>query len=52
MNPELERTTRIDEGSGPDAIVCLHGWCCRTGDFIPQVEELSQHCRMFVLDWQ
>lgn len=52
MNPQLERTTRIDEGAGPDAIVCLHGWCCRTGDFIQQVDVMSDHCRMFVLDWQ
>jgi pimeloyl-ACP methyl ester carboxylesterase len=52
MNRELERTTLIDEGSGPDTLVCLHGWCCRTGDFAQQARALSDRCRVFVLDWQ
>ena len=52
MNRELEHTALIDEGSGPDAFVCLHGWCCRTGDFAQQVQGMSDRCRMFVLDWQ
>ena len=52
MNRELERRTSIDAGTGPDAIVCLHGWCCRTGDFAQQVEAMSDRCRMYVLDWQ
>ena len=52
MNPLLETTTMMDVGEGPDVFVCLHGWCCRTGDFAIQVEGLADDCRLHVLDWQ
>ena len=42
----------IDVGSGPDGIICLHGWCCRTGDFADQVEALANRHRVLVPDWQ
>lgn len=52
MNPRLGTTSLIDAGDGPDVFVCLHGWCCRTGDFALQVEGMTDRCRLFVLDWQ
>ncbi|MCH2143190.1 MAG: alpha/beta hydrolase [Phycisphaerales bacterium] len=52
MNPMLETTEMIDVGNGPHTFVCLHGWCCRTGDFAFQAEGLSDIGRIFVLDWQ
>ncbi|MAB82958.1 MAG: hypothetical protein CMJ24_05925 [Phycisphaerae bacterium] len=42
----------IDAGDSPDAIVCLHGWCCRTGDFADQVDSNSDRFRLLVPDWQ
>ena len=47
----IERTEFIDEGAGEECIVLLHGWCCRTGDFVPVVERLRAHYRVVVPDW-
>ena len=47
----IERTEFIDEGAGERCIVLLHGWCCRTGDFMPLVERLRTHHRVVVPDW-
>jgi pimeloyl-ACP methyl ester carboxylesterase len=52
LTVSLETTSLIDFGEGSDAVVFLHGWCCRTGDFASQVLSLSDRCRIFVLDWQ
>jgi len=48
----MDTTGLIDSGSGSDGILCLHGWCCRTGDFVAQVEALSSRYRVLVPDWQ
>lgn len=49
--PTIEHTEFIDEGTGEHCIVLLHGWCCRTGDFMPVVERLRAHHRVVVPDW-
>lgn len=41
----------IDRGEGNREIVFLHGWCCHTRDFAPQVEALSNHAHVVVIDW-
>ena len=48
----IEATGELDQGEGKETIVCLHGWCCRTGDFAPQVQALSTKYRVLVVDWQ
>ena len=50
----LSATTEqlIDRGNGPDAIVLLHGWCCRTEDFSAQIEALAPEHRVIAVDWQ
>jgi pimeloyl-ACP methyl ester carboxylesterase len=45
-------TELIDAGTGPDGIICLHGWCCRPGDFADQIDAVSAHHRILVPDWQ
>lgn len=41
----------IDVGEGPRAVVCIHGWCCRPGDFRPQAEALGDRIRLFAPAW-
>ena len=46
----LEETGLIDAGKGL-CIVFLHGWTCRTGDFVHVVSKLSGSYRVIVPDW-
>jgi len=51
MTCEMDTTDLIDTGGAGPALVCLHGWCCRTGDFAAQVNLLGERYRVFVPDW-
>ena len=48
---DLEKTMLVDVGQGDRCVVLLHGWCCRTGDFMRVVERLSDEFRVVVPDW-
>lgn len=41
----------IDEGSGPQTIVCLHGWCCYPSDFALQAQAQPDGVRVFAPAW-
>lgn len=52
MHLTHEAIESIDAGESSDAIVCLHGWCCRTGDFAGQAAGIFGDFRLFAPDWQ
>ena len=52
MTLSNDHISLIDQGEGASTIVFLHGWCCRTGDFAAQVDELSKDHRVVAIDWQ
>lgn len=37
-------------GSGPIPLVMIHGWAMHGGIFAPLVDELTEHCTMYVVD--
>ena len=41
----------IDAGSGPQAVVCLHGWCCYPSDFALQAKARPDGVRIFAPAW-